>query len=51
VPLANSAQLLAWNVPDQQITELDWWEEVSLAGLRIVATLSRHYSDRGTFDY
>ncbi len=51
VPLANKAQLLAWNVPDAQIAEMDWWEEVSLGDLRIVATPSRHYSNRGTFDF
>lgn len=51
VPLANMGQLLAWDVPLQQISELDWWEEVSLGDLRIVATPSRHYSNRGTFDY
>jgi L-ascorbate metabolism protein UlaG (beta-lactamase superfamily) len=51
VPLANKAQLLAWKVPETQITELDWWDEVTLGDLRIVATPSRHYSNRGTFDY
>ena len=51
VPLANKAQLLAWDVPEKQITELDWWEEVTLGALRIIATPSRHYSNRGTFDY
>ncbi|MFT6022303.1 MAG: L-ascorbate metabolism protein UlaG (beta-lactamase superfamily) [Ascidiaceihabitans sp.] len=51
VPLANKAQLLAWNVPETQVTELDWWDEVTLGDLRIVATPSRHYSNRGTFDY
>ncbi|UWQ91219.1 MBL fold metallo-hydrolase [Rhodobacteraceae bacterium M382] len=51
VPLANKAQLLIWGVPETQVTELDWWEEGSIAGLRIVATPTRHYSNRGTFDY
>ncbi len=51
VPLGNKAQLLAWDIPDAQITELDWWEEATVNGLRIVSTPSRHYSNRGTFDY
>lgn len=51
VPLANKAQLLAWGVAEAQVTELDWWSETSLGDLRIVATPSRHYSNRGTFDY
>lgn len=51
VPLANKEQLLAWGVPDSQVTELDWWEEVTLGTIRIVATPSRHYSNRGIRDY
>lgn len=51
VPLANKAQLLAWDVPTAQVTELDWWEEATIGDLRIVSTPSRHYSNRGTFDY
>ena len=51
LPLANKAQLLAWDVPEIQITELDWWEDVTLGDLRIVATPSRHYSNRGVLDY
>jgi L-ascorbate metabolism protein UlaG (beta-lactamase superfamily) len=51
VPLGNKPQLLAWDVPENLVEELDWWQEVDLGGVKIVATPSRHYSSRGFFDY
>ena len=46
VPLGIGAHLERWDVPPAQITELDWNESIDLAGLRITATPSRHYSGR-----
>lgn len=51
VPIANGDQLRAWDVPEKQITESDWWAEESLGNLTIIATPARHYSSRGLFDY
>ena len=31
-------------------TELDWWQEVAIGGLRITATPARHFSARTPFD-
>lgn len=50
VPLGVGAHLEAWGLAPERIVELDWWEEVSVAGLRFVATPARHYSGRGVFD-
>jgi len=50
VPLGVGAHLEAWGLAPERIIELDWWEESTVAGLRIVATPARHYSGRGVFD-
>lgn len=47
VPLGVGAHLRHWRVPPERIIELDWDEEVSVAGLRFVATEARHFSGRG----
>lgn len=51
VPLGVGAHLDAWEVPKNQITELDWWESTSINGLKVVCTPAQHYSSRGLFDY
>jgi L-ascorbate metabolism protein UlaG (beta-lactamase superfamily) len=50
VPLGIGAHLQAWGVPEAQIHDLEWWKEMSLKGVRIVSTPSRHYSGRGLTD-
>lgn len=49
-PLGVGAHLEAWGVSSDRITELDWWEETAVAGLRLVATPARHFSGRGLRD-
>jgi len=51
VPLGVGSHLDEWEVPEQQITELDWWESTEIKGLKIVCTPAQHYSSRGIFDY
>lgn len=46
VPLGIGAHLRDWGVPNDRITELDWWQEESVGTLRIVSTPSRHASGR-----
>lgn len=46
VPLGVGAHLEAWGVPADRITELDWWDEATVAGLRLVSTPARHFSGR-----
>ena len=50
VPLGIGAHLAAWGVPEAQIRDLEWWQEASLRGVRVVSTPSRHYSGRGLTD-
>ena len=49
-PLGLGAHLEAWGVPAERITELDWWQEADVAGLRVVSTPARHFSGRGVMD-
>lgn len=37
-------------MPPGQIEELEWWQERTLGGVRIVCTPTRHYSGRGLAD-
>jgi L-ascorbate metabolism protein UlaG (beta-lactamase superfamily) len=51
VPLGVGAHLDEWDVPKDQITELDWWESVRMRDVTVVCTPAQHYSSRGIFDY
>ncbi len=46
VPLGVGAHLRAWQVPDSQIVELDWWESKDFGSVKIVCTPARHFSGR-----
>jgi L-ascorbate metabolism protein UlaG (beta-lactamase superfamily) len=50
VPLGVGAHLEYWGVPPEKITELDWWDERTIKGVRLVATPSRHFSGRSVTD-
>lgn len=49
VPLGVGAHLEAWGVPSIQYSELDWDEQIEVAGLKFIATPARHYSGRNPF--
>ena len=46
VPLGVAGHLEKWGVPAERITELDWWDELDLDGLRIACVPARHASGR-----
>lgn len=46
VPLGVGAHLRYWGIQPSRITELDWWDERSIDGLRFVATPAQHWSGR-----
>ena len=54
VPLGIGAHLERWGVGPESITELDWWEEATLAArgdtLRLAAVPTQHYSGRSLRD-
>ena len=45
-PLGVGAHLRAWGIPDERITELDWWESTTLVGCHFTCTPARHFSGR-----
>jgi N-acyl-phosphatidylethanolamine-hydrolysing phospholipase D len=47
-PLRLGATLRQFGV--RQVTELDWWEETTINGLKITATPAQHFSSRHFFD-
>ncbi len=50
VPLGVAGHLRLWGVPAEKITEMDWWDEAEVKGLRIAATPAQHFSGRGMTD-
>lgn len=50
VPLGVGNHLRRWEINQQRITEMDWWQEVEYEKLKIVFTPSRHMSGRGLTD-
>ncbi|ODV49408.1 L-ascorbate metabolism protein UlaG (beta-lactamase superfamily) [Methanohalophilus euhalobius] len=49
VPLGCSAHLIKWGIPEEKITELNWWEETKYQDLTVALTPSRHGSGRDPF--
>jgi L-ascorbate metabolism protein UlaG (beta-lactamase superfamily) len=47
VPLGVGAHLVAWGVREEDVTELDWWEEASIGAITLTATPARHFAGRG----
>lgn len=51
VPLGVKQILLDWDVPEEKVVELDWWQEWNYNDeLKIVFTPTQHFSGRGLFD-
>lgn len=49
VPLGVDAHLREWGIEEEDITAMNWWEEVEWQGLNIAAVPARHYSNRTLF--
>lgn len=49
-PLGVGDRLIGWGVPASKVRQLDWWQETEVAGLRLTATPSQHFSGRSLFD-
>lgn len=48
-PLGLGDILVEWGVPSSQIKQLDWWQDINIAGVQVVATPARHFSGRSLF--
>lgn len=49
-PLKVGDYLIDWGVEPSKVTQLDWWDEVELNGIKLVATPAQHFSGRSLFD-
>jgi L-ascorbate metabolism protein UlaG (beta-lactamase superfamily) len=49
-PLGVGDRLVEWGIPAAKVRQLDWWQQTSLAGVRLVATPAQHFSGRGLGD-
>lgn len=50
VPLGLGSHLERWGVHKHKIKELDWWDEVSLEGMKLACTPARYFSGRSVGD-
>jgi hypothetical protein len=50
VPLGIGAHLKRWGVPEAQVHDMEWWQEHTLKGVRLISTPARHYSGRSLSD-
>ena len=48
--LGVGSHLKLWGVPEEKITELDWWQNAEFEGLNFTAAPARHFSGRGITD-
>jgi L-ascorbate metabolism protein UlaG (beta-lactamase superfamily) len=48
--LGVGSHLKHWGVPEEIITELDWWQSEKYLGLNFTAAPARHFSGRGITD-
>jgi L-ascorbate metabolism protein UlaG (beta-lactamase superfamily) len=46
VGLGIGAHLERWQIPTEQIHEMQWWDEIEFKGVKIICTPARHYSGR-----
>ncbi|MCV6601673.1 MAG: MBL fold metallo-hydrolase, partial [Cohaesibacter sp.] len=49
VPIGVGTHLRQWGIPQERLTEKDWWDEVQLDNLLIALVPSEHYSGRKAF--
>ncbi|WP_422381520.1 MBL fold metallo-hydrolase [Marinicellulosiphila megalodicopiae] len=49
-PLGVGEDLITWGVKPENVTQLDWWESVTVNNLSITAAPAQHFSGRGLGD-
>ncbi len=45
-PLGVTSHLKEWGIQEDRLTELDWWEEISINGMKIICGPAQHFSGR-----
>ena len=46
VPLGVGQHLLHWGIAPERISEMDWWQDTDLNGIKLTLTPARHFSGR-----
>jgi len=49
-PLGVGDLMIEWGVPVEKVVQMDWWQSVNVAGVRLSATPAQHFSGRGLAD-
>ncbi|MEJ7807263.1 MAG: MBL fold metallo-hydrolase [Telluria sp.] len=49
-PLGVGERLITWGVAASKVQQLDWWESVTVGGVKLVATPAQHFSGRTLSD-
>ncbi len=49
-PLKVGDYLIDWGVDESKVTQLDWWQDVQIGNIHLVATPAQHFSGRSLFD-
>ena len=49
-PLGVGDRLIAWGVDPAKVRQLDWWQQTTVDGVRLVAAPAQHFSGRGLTD-
>ena len=50
VALGVKRHLVSWGIPENIITEFNWWDEIPFEEIQITFTPTRHFSGRGLTD-
>ncbi len=51
VPHGVGNHLVGWGVAEEDITEINWWDEIEFQGLDVVLTPAKHFSGRGILNH
>jgi L-ascorbate metabolism protein UlaG (beta-lactamase superfamily) len=49
-PLGVGDRLASWGISKEKIHEFDWWDELDINGLKLIAAPARHFSGRTLLD-
>ena len=50
IPLGVGDRLLSWGIPAVKVCQLDWLGETKVGTLRLIATLTQHFSGKSLMD-
>ncbi|RLQ89924.1 MBL fold metallo-hydrolase [Planomicrobium sp. Y74] len=51
VPYGVGNHLVGWDIAEEDITEMNWWDETEFEGLAVALTPAKHFSGRGILNH